>query len=216
MLQRNSRSAPKPASATYVEAREIAYRFLSRALSFAGTDRESLSRCCYPYLDGSTLNGKTAAVLDAARGGNPVAHETVCAIAADLTSRGEHLPLPLQQYMTKDAPAFRRPRGRPRGSDWVKGAAIARAVDALVELTDLNKTTNRSSRSDGTRPSACSIVAEVLKERFGVSKTEAAVEKISEEYFTLGRLLPLLCDERFNCAILNVGVESAIFLVSKK
>jgi hypothetical protein len=92
-------------------------------------------------------------------------------------------------------PAVRRKRGRPPRGDQtlnvdqaIKMAhaqdlnlAIAGAVVLLHECTGLDRITNRSP-SGAVRTTACSIVAQVLRERFFISKTPEAVAKISERH----------------------------------
>jgi hypothetical protein len=130
--------------------------------------------------------------IDAARRGYEHYHKLLCELAADLTSRGKPLPVPLQEYMTVDAPAFSLKQGHPRGGkNMFRDAAIAAAVQAVVE-----QGFNRTRRRRGTNASACSIVAEVLRKEFRFNITEAGVEKLCERFRdTTAVLLPYWEDE---------------------
>jgi len=92
-------------------------------------------------------------------------------------------------------PAVRRKRGRPPRGDQALNVnqalnvafaqalnvAIAGAVVLLHEHLNINRATNRSP-SGAARETACSIVAQVLPEQLGISKTPEAVAKILERH----------------------------------
>jgi hypothetical protein len=173
-------------------ARKIAYDLLSSTLDIARLERENILLSCYNRY-GSAREEIPRELLDAARSGQELAREMVHAIAARLVARREPLPLALQEYLAT-APAFRRPRGRPRGTDCFEGAAIADAVAMLVNL-DLGFRRGRNrSPSGGARPTAFSIVAEALRQ-LGVRKSEEAVEKTWQKYRGLAPILFYDCYE---------------------
>jgi hypothetical protein len=163
-------------------ARETAYRFLAPVLLSSSRrvpHSENLRRCCRQYV----LNPASAAqVVDSAKRGDPFAHEMVREIAAELSRSGKSLPLAVQRYMAVDAPAFKRRRGRPSGRNWFEGIAIARAVDAVHAAGFPRSRSWSRDRSGDARLTACSIVSEVLKERFDIGKTPQAVEQDWKEY----------------------------------
>jgi hypothetical protein len=114
--------------------------------------------------------------------GNRLSHELLEEIARDLNDKNMSLPLSLQNYII--SPTYVGQRGRPPGSDWLQSAAIAGAVLALTEINDFQWTNNRVPATGGkaeSRESACSVVAEEVR-RFGIVKTAAAVEKITERF----------------------------------
>ena len=114
-----------------------------------------------------------------------MAHQALCALYFITQGKG-HVPLPLKIYMLEDAAKFMRPRGRQTGPvDWVRDSAIAAAVLMLSESNGISRTRKRT-REGGT--SACSIVADVLRQ-FNILKTEEAVEKISEKHRGTAALL---------------------------
>jgi hypothetical protein len=125
--------------------------------------------------------GDTSKLLAAARAGDSGAHYALRLISRDLTSRGEHLPLPLQEYIVNEAPEFKGEARRPANSDWERDAAIAAAVTILCKMHGFKRTRKRPFRK---KESASSIVASVLGE-FRINKTETAVEKIWEKYAKL-------------------------------
>jgi hypothetical protein len=112
-------------------------------------------------------------------------HEFLCALAAEFVARGVGLPPDLQKYMAVDAPRFKRKRGRPRWGGCFADVAIAAAVTLASQIDGLNRTRNRSRdrnhrRTADAAVTASTIVVEVLRQ-FGITKTEAAVEKIWEK-----------------------------------
>jgi hypothetical protein len=118
--------------------------------------------------------------LEAARGGDPLSHEILCEVAADLAARGEPLPPALLKYMAVDAPAFKPKRGQPSWGRF-RGEAIADAVTLLVAFKGFRPTRNRSHHgNDAHPPSACSLVAAALRQ-FGINKSEEAVQKAWEK-----------------------------------
>jgi hypothetical protein len=186
MLEK-SRSTREPASA---EAEALAGGLLSLALAGDPTSEAGYkwSRLYLNFVEVREIREDDLPLLiDAARREHQLYHEILCQLAADLTLCGRPLPIALQEYMTVDAPAFKRRRGHPRGGDTFRDAAIAAAVQAVVEQ-GFNRTRNRRRRGDA---SACSIVAEVLRKRFRFNITEAGVEKIWERFRnTAAVLLP--------------------------
>jgi hypothetical protein len=120
--------------------------------------------------------------VNEARGRNWDAHCLLLRLGAFLQARGQPLTPLLQEYLTVDAPRFKRPRGRQRGGDWHTNLGITIAVTTLVN-SGVTRTRERRTKSDSPRPSACSIVAEVAVQlNSPVGRTEGAVMKIWERY----------------------------------
>jgi hypothetical protein len=117
-------------------------------------------------------------IVDAARQGDRDAHVYLWWVAVWLTAHTVPLPPLLQEYIVVDAPVFKRCRGRRPGGDIVARGGIALAVAVLTRY-GIPLTRNRHTRTPG--PTACAIVVEILKE-IGITKTEAAVEKIFYEH----------------------------------
>jgi hypothetical protein len=122
-----------------------------------------------------------------ARRGTEVAHLTLWWDALSYTAYAIPLPPPLQEYMTVDAPAFkRRPGGQERLFPTYETECIAGMV-ALLARNGINPYRHRNSRSDA--PTACSIVAVALQkaannlQRPELKKTEGAVEKLYEKLY---------------------------------
>jgi hypothetical protein len=119
-----------------------------------------------------------------ARRGVEQAHFTLWWDALWCTACAVPLPPPLQEYMTVDAPAFKRHHGRQvRPVPTYEDQCIAGMVSLLIR-NGFNPYRHRNSQSD--TPTACSVVAGALREaadtlqRRDLKKTENAVAKIFE------------------------------------
>ena len=130
------------------------------------------------YLCGVYDDEKGALLVAAASGGNYLAHNVLCWIAARFVAAGCPMPPNLRGYLIAvlDEQAEAAPEGR-RGKDphanHARDFAIANAVYEVVTQDRFRPTRNRASDHE----LACSIVAQALAQR-GMHMGEKAVEKI--------------------------------------
>lgn len=119
----------------------------------------------------------TALVIAEAKAGDGIAHEALRNVARHLTDSGDPLPLPLQRYLLNSeiTPPKSTTSTHPMGIIY-RDDVIYRSVLA-AKAEGLPSTRNRKAKHN--RPSACSLVAEVLG-LYRMQMSEAAVESIFE------------------------------------
>jgi hypothetical protein len=185
---------PGPALITMEQARDLARVRLGMNLSTREQTHETevklLARSagCRVVRGVVELTGeRTLGVLRLARAGDQAGHDALMEIAKDLTSRGEKLPLPLQDYVTQEAPGFKRARQRPR-DDWVTNAAIAATMAVLTDYNNMS----------GLK--AAEIVSDVLNAEFQILKGVDAVRKIAVRHKDQGIALFIGVD-RYKAAL---------------
>jgi hypothetical protein len=114
-----------------------------------------------------------------ARAGDPDARDVLHTLMIEAKSRGEDLPIELEGYnmeVLAGGTRHRSPDGPKRKNKFTRHMFIALTVAAVVDRFGLPPT-GRSPH----RRSACSIVAEALRE-IGMQLGSAAVEKIWNKY----------------------------------
>jgi hypothetical protein len=96
-------------------------------------------------------------VIALAIGGDAVAHQALCLVAARLTAKKETLPLALQQYVVGAASQLKRGKKGNPAVNALRDDAIFDAIEIVIKL-GFKPTRNRASKHE----SACSIVAKAL------------------------------------------------------
>jgi hypothetical protein len=119
-------------------------------------------------------------VAEVRRGGraSQAAHAWLLQGVVLFTAYAMPLPPLLQEYAVTNGLLGKRPPGRPTELRNSGKVGIAMAV-AILTRCGLPRARNRYTQP--TSPTACSAVAEILKE-IGIIRTEAAVEKAFEQH----------------------------------
>jgi hypothetical protein len=128
---------------------------------------------------------KLPELIEQARSGDKDALAVLQREIMDLVRRGSPLPQALQDYVEEALGPGSRPSRRNAAPNLVRDWYIAEAV-ATVERLGFDRTRNVATAYKDLRQSACSLVADVLKEE-GVEMTEQNVARISEAWRRLCR-----------------------------
>lgn len=115
-----------------------------------------------------------------ARAGWDVADQAVRELIAEYTDRGDRLPTPLAAYNIEILSRLppHRPKGQKKTAHVMQDIFIAVMVGELIGYHGLKPTRRQSSR-----PSACSVVAQALRERRVRAITEKNVERVWNRYW---------------------------------
>ena len=113
--------------------------------------------------------------------GDPIAHKTLCSIAAYFVTAGCEMPTHLRTYVAgfltqQSKQETARRRGRDPYANYVRDLDITKIVFEVCRL-GFKPTRNRASANE----SACSVVGQAL-DRLGADLGETAVEKIWERF----------------------------------
>jgi hypothetical protein len=122
-------------------------------------------------------------IIAMARAGDTDADDVLRTLMIEIQSRGEQMPVELANYnMEILHGGLHQPPGPKRKDKLLRDLCIAMTVAALCDRFGLNPTRNTTSRGRASaRPSACSIVADVI------NRGEKAVEAI---WSRLGNAMP--------------------------
>lgn len=115
-----------------------------------------------------------------ARAGWDVADQAMKELAAEYMNRGDRMPAPLAAYSIEFLSRLppHRPKGQKKTAHVMQDLFIALMVGELVGYHGLKPTRWRQN----SRPSACSVVAQALRERGIRVLTEKGVEKVWNQY----------------------------------
>jgi hypothetical protein len=121
-----------------------------------------------------------AGAIRLAKSGDPEARRGIHLAIIGYVKIGEPIPKPLQEYLVELLCRQNTPgkRGRVPNKNYLRNACIKQAVRAAMDYR-VDRTRNREPGAKSNASSACSIVADILRD-MGIHMTERTVEEISK------------------------------------
>ena len=130
-----------------------------------------------PMRDWEFTGERSSEVVERAMAGDSIAHDALCAIADNLTTRSKTLPKALQEYIVSTArDGMQRKRGQHPGKNTCRDFGICLAVKCVTEL-GLDATRSPATADKNGRECGCSITALALHQ-LNLTMSEGAIKKI--------------------------------------
>jgi hypothetical protein len=181
-------SVANPSNPNLVGAQTAARLFLDLVQWHLGQDddaahagRTAFQRKIYDQAVDSVFDPKgVAGAIKLAKSGDPDARAGIQLAIIGYVRIGEPIPEPLHEYLVELLCRQNRSgkRGRVPNKNYLRNAYIKQAVRAAMDY-GFDRTRNREPMPESNTVSACSIVADILRD-MDIHMTERTVEEISK------------------------------------